>query len=224
MPTTHRIASARRTRTLPQASHWLRPAALVALLALPTFTACATRAAVPPAPTASTQRTAALMQVVVVRHGEKAPAPANDPVLSEAGTARAAALDSVLRAMNITDVVVSHLQRTQLTAAAVVARTHATMHVIAIGAAGVDAHVKAVADTVRALSHTTGRGSILVVGHSNTVTLIVAALGGGASPALCDSQYSQLFRVTENAAGAITMSRETYGAPDRPDPACASMK
>jgi phosphohistidine phosphatase SixA len=224
MPTAHRLDSARRTRTLPQASHWLRRAALVALLASPALCGCAARAAVPQTPTASTQRTAALMQVVVVRHGEKAPAPANDPVLSDAGNARSAALDSALRTMNITDVVVSHLQRTQLTAAAVVARTHATVHVITIGAAGVDAHVKAVADTVRALTHAPGHTGVLVVGHSNTVTLIVAALGGGASPALCDSQYSQLFRVTENAAGAVSMSRETYGAPDRPDPACASMK
>ena len=160
---------------------------------------------------------------VVVRHGEKAPLPANDPVLSAAGMARAAALDSALRGMPITDVVVSHLQRTRLTASVFVARTGAPVHVVPIGAAGVAAHVQAVADTVRAIVRQRGHTGVLVVGHSNTVTDIVHALGGAPSPALCDSQYSQLFTVRGTLRGETASARGTYGAADPVDATCAAM-
>ena len=163
------------------------------------------------------------MLVVVVRHGEKAPNPPNDPVLSDAGMARAAALDAALRPMAVTDVVVSHLQRTRLTASVFIARTSPVVHVVPIGAAGTVAHIQAVADTVRAIAKTKGRGGVLVVGHSNTVANIVEALGGGVTPALCDSQYSQFFVLREQANARVNLTRSTYGAADAPDPTCAAM-
>ena len=104
--------------------------------------------------------------------------------------ARAAALDAQLHDLPITDVVVSQLQRTRLTASVFITRTNATVHVVPIGPEGVPAHVKAVADTVRAIMTTYGHTGVLVVGHSNTVTPIVQALGGPAMPSLCDAQYS----------------------------------
>lgn len=160
------------------------------------------------------------MLVVVVRHGEKAPAPANDPVLSDAGMARAAALDAQLRDMPITDVVVSQLQRTHITASVVIARTHATVHLVPIGPEGVPAHVRAVADTVRAILTAYGHTGVLVVGHSNTVTPIVQALGGPAMPSLCDSQYSRLFTLRSTAGGPVKLQRSNYGAADPVDASC----
>lgn len=187
------------------------------LLALVAASACSR------APRAAAPSPASSMLAVVVRHGEKAPLPANDPVLSDAGIARAAALDSALQSMPITDVVVSHLQRTRLTALAFTSRTHAPVHVVPIGSAGVAAHVRAVADTVRAISRQPGHTGVLVVGHSNTVTDIVQALGGAASPALCDSQYSVLFTVREAAGGTVTSARTHYGRSDPADSTCAAM-
>jgi phosphohistidine phosphatase SixA len=189
------------------------------LLTVIALAACASA----PARTLQTDADQPPMLVVVVRHGEKAPTPANDPVLSAAGIARAAALDSAVRRLPITDVVVSHLQRTRLTASAFIARTNAVVHVVPIGPAGVAAHVQALADTVRAISRTRGRGGVLVVGHSNTVTPIVDALGGGKSPELCDSQYSQFFLLQEQASGLVALTRTTYGAPDPVDATCQSM-
>ncbi len=160
------------------------------------------------------------MLVVVVRHAEKAPAPANDPVLSEAGKVRSVALDAQLRGLPITDVVVSQLQRTALTASVFVTRTNATVHVVPIGADGVPAHARAVADTVRAILTTYGHTGVLVVGHSNTVTPIVQALGGPAMPSLCDSQYSRLFTLRSNAGSNVKLQRSTYGAADPVDASC----
>jgi len=158
--------------------------------------------------------------VLVVRHAEKAPTPANDPELSAAGTARASALDRLLNDQRVRDVVVSHLQRTRLTAADFIARASPMVHVVPIGVAGTAAHIQAVADTVRAIARRRGQGGILVVGHSNTVTQIVGALGVPEPAPLCDSQYSQLFRVALPANGPATLVRSTYGAEDAADPTC----
>jgi len=184
------------------------------------LTACM-RAAAGPAPAGAANPP---LLVVVVRHGEKAPTPRNDPVLSAAGMARAASLDSSLRNLSVTDVVVSQLQRTRLTASVFIARTNAVVHVVPIGAAGVAAHVQALADTVRAIARTAGRGGVLVVGHSNTVTKIVEALGGPSAPELCDSQYSQYFLLRGQPSGSVALTRTTYGAADAADATCASMQ
>lgn len=162
-------------------------------------------------------------RIVVVRHAEKAPTPVNDPVLSAVGIARGVALDSALQPMVVTDVVVSHLQRTRLTAAAVIARVRPQVHVVPIGSAGTAAHVQSVADTVRAIARTQGARGILVVGHSNTVAPIIAALGGPTLPDLCDSQYSRFFVVTLHTGAPTTMQQRTYGAADRNDPTCVAM-
>ncbi len=173
-----------------------------------------------PRPSAPAAAVTPSLLVVVVRHGEKAPAPANDPVLSEAGIARAAALDAELRRLPITDVVVTQLQRTSLTAAPFIRRSSATVHVVPVGADGVPAHAQAVADTVRAIMTTYGHTGVLVVGHSNTVTPIIQALGGPAMPALCDSQYSRLFTLRGGSGSEVTLQRSNYGAADAVDASC----
>jgi broad specificity phosphatase PhoE len=182
-----------------------------------TLVACARTSGTVPAPDTD----ASQPLVVVVRHAEKAPLPASNPVLSEAGVARAWALDTAMQPLAITDVVVSHLQRTRLTADPLIARTHAVLHVVPIGAAGAAAHVQSVVDTVREILRTGGR-RVLVVGHSNTVPAIVAALGAPAMPPLCDSQYSQLFTMRGRSTSALTLTRATYGTADPVDPTCAA--
>jgi len=67
-------------------------------------------------------------------------------------------------------------------------------------------------------------GTVLVVGHSNTIPAIIAALGGPKFPDLCDGVYSSLF-VMEIAAperGAtgvkapVPLVRSQFGAADAP--------
>ena len=193
-----------------------------ALLSLSSLGGCAHAGGASAASAASASSQSSSTLVVVVRHGEKAPDPGNDPVLSRAGIARAAALDSALRGLLISDVVVSQLQRTRLTAASFVARSGAPVHVVPIGAAGVAAHVQALTDTVRSIMRVAGHG-VLVVGHSNTVAAIIEALGGPALRPLCDSQYSQFFVLRGATDGRVTLTRSTYGASDPIDPSCAAM-
>lgn len=157
--------------------------------------------------------------VILVRHGEKQPTPADDPSLSEAGVARARALDLALAHTTPTTIVVSTRKRTVETAAVVAKRTGVAPTVIALeGGAG--GHVKAVADAVMR-----AKGVVLVVGHSNTVPAIVGALGGPKLPDICDASYATMFLLTPAAGGTpAQVVRTDYGTPDAPAAAgCAGM-
>ena len=146
--------------------------------------------------------------VILVRHGEKQPTPANDPSLSEAGVARADALEKALAGATPGTIVVTATKRTQETAAAVVKRTGITPTVIALSGA----HVKSVADAVMKAS-----GVVLVVGHSNTVPAIVNALGGPKLPDLCDASYATMFVFQPARDGrAAQLVTSSYGTPDAP--------
>jgi hypothetical protein len=61
---------------------------------------------------------------------------------------------------------------------------------------------------------------VLVVGHSNTVPKIIAALGGPQMPEICETQFGNLF-VLEPAPAGARLVRSLYGAADPPNaPGC----
>lgn len=145
--------------------------------------------------------------VILVRHAEKVDASA-DPVLSEAGQARAAALAAVLADAHPGFIFTSPLQRTRLTAGPT-----AEFHSVTIDAVGFEggtpAHVAAVAARVRALPDD---AVVLVVGHSNTIPLIARALGYTAAADMADCEYDRLtvLDLSEEHAAAVV---GRYGTP-----------
>jgi broad specificity phosphatase PhoE len=155
--------------------------------------------------------------IVLVRHAEKAAQPANDPPLTDAGVARANALAAALADANIQAIIATPTLRTQSTAKPLADVRRITIETVALGPK--DAHVKAVA--AAALAHR-GEG-VLIVGHSNTVPAIIAALGGPVLADLCDTQYAMLFTVIIDGK-RVRLIRGTYGAPT-PDTAegCPAM-
>lgn len=151
------------------------------------------------APSASTT-------VIVVRHAEKAAEPAGDPPLVAAGSARADALAEMLKDAGIKAIVSTEFQRTRMTVAPIAAKLGLTTE---IASARAPQHAKMVADSILA-KH---RGqTVLVVGHSNTVPDIIAALGAPKPDAICDTSYDNLFIVTIPAAGTPSVVRLRYGA------------
>ena len=66
--------------------------------------------------------------------------------------------------------------------------------------------------------------TVLVVGHSNTVAAIVAALGGAAFRDFCEPEYDNLVTVVIDNGGAVRTVRAKYGAATPVDPACAAMR
>jgi broad specificity phosphatase PhoE len=150
--------------------------------------------------------------VILVRHAERAAAPTGDPVLTEAGVQRALDLAAALADAKVGSIITTQFQRTQLTARPLAEARHMTP--IIVNASGGAAHIDAVAAAVRARP---AGEVVLVVGHSNTIPAIIAALGGPRLPDLCDAQYASLFVLRPEADGAAALVRSRYGVADAPD-------
>lgn len=168
--------------------------------------ACASPEAPAPEPEAPAMPTT----VYLVRHAEKAD-DSQDPLLSDAGVQRAEALADSLDALDA--IFVTPFQRTALTAAPAARRLGLTPTAIPLDG-GPDSLT---ARTVRALRALPAGSRALVVGHSNTLGPLVAALGGPDFGTLRDCRYDALFVLDLYADGATSLAQRTYGADD----ACA---
>jgi len=157
--------------------------------------------------------------VVVVRHAEKA-GPTGDVALSPAGEERARALVAVTRDAGVSAVITTQFQRTRQTGSPVAQALGITPVVVA-ATADVREHARQIAALVR---EKYGGRSVLVVGHSNTVPAIIAALGGPAMRDLCDSEYDRLFILTLSDAAPPRLVQSRYGAPSPADSACAALR
>jgi broad specificity phosphatase PhoE len=144
--------------------------------------------------------------VVLVRHAEKAAEPAADPPLTAEGAARAQALVEAVRGMPVTAIVSTDFARTRGTAAPLAARLGLTPEIVDARLPG---HPRLVAEGILARH----RGeTVVVVGHSNTVPDIVAALGGTRPSPICDTEYDNMYIVRVPPAGSPTVERRQYGA------------
>ena len=167
-----------------------------------------------PAPAAGARAERSTL-VLLVRHAEKADPLAADPPLSATGTTRALALRDALADAGVTAVIVTPRLRTRDTARPLAEARGLTPEVVDLGAGGAT-HAQAVAAAVRRHAG----GVVLVVGHSNTIPAIIAALGGPRLPDLCDANYTTLFAVSLDAPAdpsrGARVVRARYGAPDPP--------
>lgn len=144
----------------------------------------------------------AFSQVTVIfsRHAEKAAAPPKDPPLTPAGERRAKVLASMLADSGVDQIFVTELQRTQQTAAPLAARVHVKPTIIP--ADDTDALVKAIRERKS--------GVVVVVGHSNKLPGIIAALGGPAVK-IAETDYDNLFVLTVGATQS-SLLRLHYGS------------
>ncbi|WP_299195900.1 phosphoglycerate mutase family protein [uncultured Erythrobacter sp.] len=120
--------------------------------------------------------------VYVIRHLQKAQG--DDPVLTSEGAANAQVLASILEDANITGIYSTPTRRTMQTGAPLAGRIG--VEITPYDPRNPDALVAA----VRA-----GDGSVLVVGHSNTVGDLITRFGGNAAPELTEQDYGTLFVV-----------------------------
>jgi len=155
--------------------------------------------------------------VILVRHAEKAAEPASDPALTAAGEQRARDLAELARAAGVTAIITTQFARTRATAQPLASALALTPQVIdARGAT----HAQDVASAVRAHAG----GVVLVVGHSNTIPAIIAALGAPPPPPICDPEYDNVYIVTVPPSGAARVIRARYGAPTPAPASCGAMK
>jgi phosphohistidine phosphatase SixA len=138
--------------------------------------------------------------IFVVRHAERADGGsggmANDPPLSAAGRARAARLAAMLKDTRLTAVFATEFKRTQQTGAPTATAQHLTVTAIAADkTATLVEHLKKAS------------GPVLVIGHSNTVPQIIAALGVTTPVTVADTEFDNLFIVTTGTTPSLVRLR-----------------
>jgi len=182
--------------------------ALAALLAAPMAAAGCGGV---PSPSPSTQ---GATTVILVRHAEKMTTDPRDPnpALTPEGEQRARELARLLRDRHVAGVITTQFARTSLTGKPTADAAHVPLDSVLVSR-DLAAHVAAVAERVR--TRYAGK-TVLVVGHSNTVTKIIAALGGPPLADICDPAYGNLFTLVIPAEGAPRLTRGHYGAADPP--------
>jgi broad specificity phosphatase PhoE len=144
--------------------------------------------------------------IIVVRHAEKVTDNDGDPPLTPVGEARAALLTRMFgdaRAPGHIDAIyVSPTLRNRMTAAPLAAR---------LGLTPIIAPARDATGLARRMLREHEGGRILVVGHSDTVPEIVAALTGAKHlPQIADDEYGTMYVVIVPRIGRADFLRLTY--------------
>jgi broad specificity phosphatase PhoE len=145
--------------------------------------------------------------VVLVRHAEKVIGGPSDAPLAPTGEVRAERLAQLFgdgeRFGRLQNIYVTNLRRTQQTAASLGARLSLTPHIV-------DARISAGELARRVLRENRG-GRALIVGHSNTVPEIVAALSGRDNvPEISEEEFDTMYIVSVPTVGEAQVLRLKY--------------
>lgn len=192
--------------------HFLRTAASLALPLLMNSQTLPAQTSQPQALTAAQSEL-----VVVVRHAEKGTDDPVDPTLSAAGVKRAEALAVALANADVDAIVTTQFKRALATAAPLATKLAIKPTVLAVKRGETAAHIAEVVAAVHA-ARAAGKGTILVIGHSNTVPLIVKALSGIAVPNICESQHANLYLLALGVSDKLPsrLVQSSYGDADPP--------
>lgn len=133
---------------------------------------------------------------IVVRHAQKATG--DDPPLTAEGEAHAQALAVALADAGVTAIYATPFRRTQATAAPLAARSGIVVTPYEPGDA---------AATAAAIRAAHPHGTVLVVGHSNTVPELVGAFAGVDVPPMPDTDYTRMYAIVVGAEGRVRLLR-----------------
>lgn len=139
---------------------------------------------------------------VVVRHAEKATDDPEDPQLSEIGLRRAQRLAEVLADAPVVAVYATEFKRTRQTAQPTADRRHIPVNAyFSRGPA---------AESAARWRRDHDHGTVLIVGHSNTVPDLVTALSGQPAAPMPDTEYDRLTRIHVGADGHVRVEIARY--------------
>ena len=144
---------------------------------------------------------------VIVRHAEKADDGSADPALAPAGVERARALARMLAAAPLVAAYATPFRRTRLTA-----QPAAGLHGIPVTL--YDA-ARPAPDFAASLRKAYARGTVLVVGHSNTAPAIASALCGCTVAPLGEGDYDAIYVIHLRSDGtrALQAGRQSLATP-----------
>ncbi len=151
---------------------------------------------------ADTRTSSPVLTIVVVRHAEKGSDDARDPSLSEAGHARAHHLAVAMSRTPPDAVYASQFRRTLQTA-------QPSALAFGLPVLRYEAQLPAAALAGQLRGAHAG-GAILIVGHSNTVPDIVAALSGKNVPPMPEEEYGVLYRIDIGPGDDVALERSSF--------------
>ncbi len=166
---------------------------LIALVALLFLASCASS----PAGNATQPKSDGAMTFVLVRHAEKAADGSDDPPLTDAGRARAQALAQRLSTVPVIAVYTTAYQRTRQTATPT-AQEHGLPLIT------YDTKQQAAEFAAQLRARHAGQ-TVMVVGHSNTVPNIAAALCACDVAPMSEAEYDRLTTVRIDADGRAVL-------------------
>jgi len=147
--------------------------------------------------------------VLITRHAEKAELTA-DPSLSDQGLRRAEALSLLPETQSVGTIITTEYRRTSETGAPLAMRQG--IHSRIVKATASPESLRALAQEIlENADPSTENGTVLVVGHSNTVPLIIRQLGGPADIFLTEEDFGDLFILTIEEDGSVDLKRKRYG-------------
>ena len=147
--------------------------------------------------------------VVLVRHAERDPITAvdPDPALTAVGQTRAQILATAAGDAGVSAIYVTDSRRTQQTAAPLATRLSLTPRVFPI-AGNPQQHARSIADDIL---NTRVGSTVVVVGHSDTVPLIIEALGFAPAPTIATTEFGHLFVLMKRERGGSRLLTARYG-------------
>jgi phosphohistidine phosphatase SixA len=151
--------------------------------------------------------------VFLVRHAERADAPAEDPTLTEAGKQRSETLARMLAGSGIKAIYTSQFMRAKLTAEPLAKQLGLTATPLTIKlnpSNPREPSEQSIAEITDKIYAQAG-GGVLVVGHSNTVPAVIKMLGGDVVPKIDEKKFDDLFVVTVYEKGKAKVAQLKYG-------------
>jgi len=159
------------------------------------------------------QATEPVTTVFLVRHAERADEPRQDPPLTEKGVLRSQLLAQLLGIAGIKAIFTSQFQRTKQTAEPLAKKLGLTPTAISLKSNPSNPRLiaeESTAETVNQILQHAG-GSVLVIGHSNSIPDVIKMLGGDPVPVIDEQKFDDLFIVTVYAKGKAKVTRLKYG-------------
>ncbi|MGS0680940.1 histidine phosphatase family protein [Shewanella sp. 125m-7] len=144
--------------------------------------------------------------IILVRHAEKRNDGSRDPALSQQGSVRAKVLTEALAELDLTQLIASNYQRTQLTLAPIALQRGLDIEIVQTKS-GIKPHIAAIVALVNQEP-----GNSLIAGHSNTVPLIINALGGRLE-LINEDSYDELYRLSISKTGKVSLIKTHFGRP-----------
>jgi phosphohistidine phosphatase SixA len=163
---------------------------------------------------AQPQTTEPVTTVFLLRHAERAEEPRQDPPLTEKGTARSQELARLLSTAGIKAIFTSQFARTKLTAEPLAKQLGITPTAQTLKSNASNPRQiaeESTKETVDKIMAHAG-GSVLVVGHSNSIPDVIKMLGGDVTPVIDEKKFDDLFIVTVYAKGKAKVTHLKYGS------------